>query len=176
MTLLPFTEEAEWLRFVPCWLHANLKMAARQWNKRQHNRKYLANSATQEISCEFGYLSATCRSARARFLSPIDGANHNARIVPRLRCRIPDATVDQSPASGGVGNRADDFHLQRATSGGGISRPSAFALGSQSALYSRTARSSDGQAIEHRQAHRLLLAGFAFDFTRKITTPLSADN
>jgi len=26
MTLLPFTEEAEWLRFVPCWLHANLKM------------------------------------------------------------------------------------------------------------------------------------------------------
>src|SRR5215813_11896450 len=79
MTLLPYTEEAEWLRFVPCWLHANLKMAARQWNKRQHNRKYLANSATQEISCEFGYLSATCRSARARFLSPIDGANHNAR-------------------------------------------------------------------------------------------------
>src|SRR5262249_10972109 len=128
MTLLPYTEEAEWLRFVPCWLHANLKMAARQWNKRQHNRKYLANSATQEISCEFGYLSATCRSARARFLSPIDGANHNARIVPRLRCRIPDATVDQSPASGGVGNRADDFHPQRATSVGEISRPSAFAL------------------------------------------------
>src|SRR5262249_15689998 len=34
----------------------------------------------------------------------------------------------------------------------GISRPSAFALGSQSALYSRTARSSDVQAIEHSQA------------------------
>ena len=33
-------------------------------------------------------------------------------IVPRLRCPIPDATVDQSPASGGVGNRADDFHPQ----------------------------------------------------------------
>src|SRR5262249_27144152 len=91
-------------------------------------QKYLANSATQEISCEFGYLSATCRSARARFLSPIDG------------------------------------HPQRATSVGGISRPSAFALGSQSALYSRTARSSDVQAIEHRQAHRLLLAGFCFRF------------
>src|SRR6516225_2035267 len=106
-----------------------------------HNRKYLANSATQEKSCEFGYLSATCRSARARFLSPIDGANHNAT----------------TPS----GRRAS----------GGISRPSAFALGCQSALYSRTARSSDVQAIEHRQAHRLLLAGFAFDFVRKITTP-----
>jgi len=66
--------------------------------------------------------------------------------------------------------------LSGASSVGGISRPSAFALGSQSALHSRTACSSDGQAIEHRQAHRLLLAGFAFDFARKITTPLSADN
>jgi hypothetical protein len=46
MTLLPFTEEAEWLRFVPCWLHANLKMASRSWNKRQPQQK---------ISCEFGY-------------------------------------------------------------------------------------------------------------------------
>src|SRR6516225_11428128 len=34
-------------------------------------------------------------------------------IVPRLRCPIPDATVDQSPASGGVGNRADDFDERR---------------------------------------------------------------
>src|SRR5262245_24935561 len=105
MTLLPFTEEAEWLRFVPCWLHANLKMAARQWNKRQHNRKYLANSATQEISCEFGYLSATCRSARARFLSPIDGANHNARIVPRLRCPIGDRCNQRGSAPNNLGAR-----------------------------------------------------------------------
>src|SRR5262245_9989781 len=96
--------------------------------------------AQQKISCEFGYLSATCRSARARFLSPIDGANHNARIVPRLRCRIPDATVDQSPASGGVGNRADDFHPQRATSVGEISRPSAFALWDANQLYIRERR------------------------------------
>src|SRR5262249_29479510 len=63
----------------------------------------------QEISCGFGYLSATCRSARARFLSPIDGANITPELVPRLRCPIPDATVDQSPASGGVGNRADEL-------------------------------------------------------------------
>src|SRR5215471_2044621 len=123
-------------------------------------KKYLANSATY----------------RARFLSPIDGANHNARNCSPFAIPIPEATVDQSPASGGVGNRADDFHPQRATGVGGISRPSAFALGCQSALYSRTARSSDVQAIEHRQTHRLLLAGFAFDFARKITTPLSADN
>ena len=84
-------------------------------------------------------------------------------IVPRLRCPIPDATVDQSPASGGVGNRADDFDERRRNFEAQRLRPGM--------LNSRTARSSDVQAIEHRQAHRLLLAGFAFDFVRKITTP-----
>ena len=118
------------------------------------------NSATQEISCEFGYLSATCRSTRARVLSPIDGANHNARkLFPVCDVLFPTRLLIKAPLREGLVTARTT-----STSVGGISRPSAFALGCQSALYSRTARSSDVQAIEHRQAHRLLLAGFAFDF------------
>src|SRR5262249_7430459 len=168
MTLLPYTEEAEWLRFVPCWLHANLKMAARQWNKRQHNRKYLANSATQEISCEFGYLSATCRSARARFLSSIDGANITPELVPRLRCPIPDATVDQSPASGGVGNRADErrrnLEAQRLRPG----KPISFIF-ENGALkrWASDRTSSSAQAAS---------CGVCFRFRRQDHDTISADN